>query len=70
MILQIEGGKMEKVGTIISTVLYVLALAIGVLGVIFYFLELEFFGTDTAILLLFVSVFFVAVAGLNSVDRD
>ena len=61
---------MEKVGTIISTVLYALALAIGVLGVIFYFLELKFFGTDTAILILFVAVFFVAVAGLNSVDRD
>ena len=61
---------MEKVGTILSTVLYALVLAIGVLGVIFYFLELEFFGTDAAILLLFVAVFFVAVAGLYSVDRD
>jgi hypothetical protein len=61
---------MEKVGTIISTVLYALALAIGILGVILYYLELEIFGTDTAILILFVAVFFVAVAGLNSVDRD
>ena len=61
---------MEKVGTIISTVLYALALAIGILGVILYYLELEFFGTDTAILILFVAVFFVAVAGLNLVDRD
>jgi len=61
---------MEKVGTIISTVLYALALAIGILGVILYYLELEFFGTDTAILLLFVAVFFIAVAGLNNVDRD
>jgi len=61
---------MEKVGTIISTVLYALALAIGILGVILYYLELEFFGTDTAILLLFVAVFFIAVSGLNNVDRD
>jgi len=61
---------MENVGTIISTVLYALALAIGVIGAIMYYLELEFFGTDTAILIIFVAVFFVAVAGLNSVDRD
>ena len=61
---------MEKIGTIISTVLYALALAIGILGVSLYYLELEFFGTDTAILILFIAVFFVAVAGLNSVDRD
>ena len=61
---------MEKVGTIISTVLYALALAIGVIGAMMYYLELEFFGTDTAILIIFVAVFFVAVAGLNSVDRD
>ena len=61
---------MEKVGTIISIVLYALALAIGILGVILYYLEMEFFGTDTAILLLFIAVFFVAVAGLNCVDRD
>ena len=61
---------MENVGTIISTVLYGLALAIGVIGAIMYYLELEFFGTDTAILIIFVAVFFVALAGLNSVDRD
>ena len=61
---------MEKIGTIISTVLYALALAIGIIGVLLYYLELEFFGTDAAILILFVAVFFVAVAGLNSVDRD
>jgi hypothetical protein len=60
----------EKIGTIISTVLYALALAIGIIGVLLYYLDLEFFGTDAAILLLFVGVFFVAVAGLNSVDRD
>jgi hypothetical protein len=29
---------MEKVGTIISTVFYALALAIGILGAIFYYL--------------------------------
>jgi len=34
---------MEKVGTIISTVLYALAVAIGILGAIFYYLEMEFF---------------------------
>ena len=61
---------MEKVGTIISTVLYALALAIGVLGAIMYYMELEFFGTSTAILMLFIAVFFVALAGLNQVDRD
>ena len=61
---------MESISTIINTILYALALAIGILGVILYYLELEFFGTDTAILILFVAVFFVAVAGLNSVDRD
>ena len=61
---------MEKVGTIISTVLYALALAIGVLGAIFCYLEMEFFGTNTALLMLFIAVFFVSVAGLNSVDRD
>ena len=61
---------MEKIGTIISTVLYALAMAIGVIGAIMYYMELEFFGTDTAILLIFVAVFFVALAGLNSVDRD
>ena len=61
---------MEKVGTIISTVLYALALAIGVLGAIFYYIEMEFFGTETALLMLFIAVFFIALAGLNSVDRD
>jgi hypothetical protein len=61
---------MENVSTIINTILYALALAIGILGVILYYLELEFFGTDIAILIIFVAVFFVAVAGLNSVDRD
>jgi len=61
---------MEKVGTIISTILYALALAIGILGAIFYYLEMEFFETNTALLMLFIAVFFVAVAGLNSVDRD
>ena len=66
----IEGGKMEKIGTIISIVLYALALAIGILGGIFYYMELEFFGTDTALLMLFIAVFFVSLAGLNMVDRD
>ena len=61
---------MEKVGKIISTVLYALALAIGILGAIFYYLEMEFFETNTALLMLFIAVFFVAVAGLNSVDKD
>jgi hypothetical protein len=61
---------MEKVGTIISIVLYALAVAIGILGTIFYYLEMEFFGTETALLMLFIAVFFVALAGLNSVDRD
>lgn len=61
---------MEKVGTIISTVLYALALAIGIIGAIMYYLELEFFGTNTATLMLFIAVFFVAIAGLNSIDRD
>jgi len=65
-----KGGKMEKVGTIISTVLYALALAIGILGAIFYYLEMEFFATETAFLMLFIAVIFIAVAGLNSVDRD
>jgi len=64
------GGKIEKVGTIISTVLYALALAIGILGAIFYYIEMEFFGTNTALLMLFIAVFFVALAGLNLVDRD
>ena len=61
---------MGKVGTIISTVLYALALAIGILGAIFYYLEMEFFGTETALLMLFIAVFFVALAGMNQVDRD
>ena len=61
---------MESVSSIINTVLYALALAIGLLGAIMYFIELEFFNTDTAILMLFIAVFFVAIAGLNSVDRD
>ena len=64
------GGKMEKIGIIVSTVLYALALAIGVLGAIFYYLEMEFFATETALLMLFIAVFFVALAGLNQVDRD
>jgi hypothetical protein len=61
---------MEKVGTIISTIFYALASAIGILGAIFYYLEMEFFRTETAMLLLFIAVFFVALAGLNQVDRD
>jgi len=61
---------MEKVGTIISTVLYALALAIGILGAILFYLEMEFFGTETALLMLFIAVFFIALAGLNLVDRD
>ena len=61
---------MEKVGTIISTVFYALALAIGILGAIFYYLGMEFFGTETALLMLFIAVVFVALAGLNQVDRD
>jgi hypothetical protein len=33
-------------------------------------MELEFFGIKTAIVLLFVAVLFMAIAGLNSIDRD
>ena len=66
----IEGGRMEKIGTIVSIVLYALALAIGILGGIFFYMEMEFFGTNTALLMLFIAVFFVALAGLNQVDRD
>jgi len=62
--------KMEKVGTIISTGFYALALAIGILGAIFYYLEMEFFGTETLLLLLFIAVFFISLAGLNQVYRD
>jgi hypothetical protein len=61
---------MESVTSIINIVLYALALAIGVLGIVFLYMELEFFGTNTAILILFVAVLFMAIAGLNSVDRD
>jgi hypothetical protein len=61
---------MESISAIINTVLYALALAIGVIGAIMYYMELEFFGTNTAILMLFIAVFFVAIAGLNSVDRE
>ena len=61
---------MESISAIINTVLYALALAIGVIGAIMYYMELEFFGTNTAILMLFIAVFFVAIAGLNSIDRD
>ena len=61
---------MEKIGTIITIILYALALAIGILGAIFFYLEMEFFGTNTALLLLFIAVFFLAIAGLNSADRD
>jgi hypothetical protein len=66
----IEGERMEKIGTIVSIVLYALALAIGILGAIFFYMEMEFFGTNTALLMLFIAVFFVALAGLNQVDRD
>ena len=62
--------KDRKVGTIISIVLYAIALAIGILGAIFYYLEMEFFVTDAAILMLFIVVFFVSLSFLNSVDID
>jgi hypothetical protein len=61
---------MESVSSIINTVLFALAVAIGIFGIIMYFIELELFNTDTAILTLFIAVFFVAIAGLNSVDKD
>jgi hypothetical protein len=61
---------MESVSSIINTVLYALAVAIGIIGIVMYFIELEFFNTDTAVLTLFIAVFFVAIAGLNSVDKD
>ena len=61
---------MEKIGTIVSTVLYALAVAIGIMGTIFYYLEMEFFTTEIALLMLFIAVIFVAIAGLNFVDRD
>jgi hypothetical protein len=59
-----------KVESIIATVLIALALAIGIIGAIMFYMELEFFETNTAILLLFIGMAFLAIAGLNSVDRD
>ena len=58
-----------EIEAIISTVLYALALAIGVIGAILLYLEIEGFGTNTAILILFIGMIFIAIAGLNLVDR-
>jgi len=59
-----------KVESIITTVLTALALAIGIIGAISLYMELEFMGTNTAILILFIAVTFLAIAGLSAVDRD
>jgi hypothetical protein len=66
----IEGDEVEKFGTIVSIVLYALALAIGVLGALFFYMEMEFFETETALIMLFIAIFFISLAGLNSVDRN
>jgi hypothetical protein len=47
-----------------------IALAIGVIGAISYYMELDFMGKNTAILILFIAVIFLAISGLSSVDRD
>lgn len=59
---------MEKVSTIINTVLYALALAIGVIGAILIYMDI--FEKESFILLLCIGVAFLAIAGLNSVDKD
>ena len=59
-----------KVESIIATVLMALALAIGVIGAISFYIELEFMTTNTSILILFIAVVFIAIAGLSAVDRD
>lgn len=58
-----------EVEVIISTILWALALAIGVTGAILLYLEIEVFGTNTPILILFIGMIFIAIAGLNLVDR-
>lgn len=58
------------VEAIISTVFYALALAIGIIGAILLYLEIEGFGTNTALLILFIGIVFLAIAGLTLVDRD
>ena len=59
---------MEKISSIICTVLYALALAIGVIGAILIYMEI--FEKESFILLLCISVAFLAIAGLNSVDKN
>ena len=59
-----------KVESIITTVLMAIALAIGIIGAISNYMELEFMGTNTAILILFIAVAFLAIAGLSAIDRD
>ena len=59
-----------KVESIITTVLMAIALAIGVIGAISYYMELDFMGTNTAIIILFIAVAFLAIAGLSAIDRD
>lgn len=59
-----------KVESIITTVLIALALAIGILGAMLYYLEMEFMDSNTAILLLFIAVVFLAISGLSAIDRD
>ena len=59
---------MEKVSTIINIVLYALALAIGIIGAILIYLEI--FEKESFIMILCVGVAFLAIAGLNSVDKD
>jgi hypothetical protein len=59
---------MEKVSTIINIVLYALALAIGIIGAILIYLEI--FEKESFIIILCMGVAFLAIAGLNSVNKD
>jgi hypothetical protein len=65
-----KAGNIDSISQIMNNVLYALALALDVLGIIFFYMELKFFGKNTAIALLFIAVLFIATAGLNSIDRD
>ena len=59
-----------KTEAIITTILMAIALAIGTIGAIAHYMELDFMGTNTAILLLFIAVIFLAISGLSAIDRD
>ena len=58
-----------KVESMITTILYALALAIGVIGAMLLNFEMGELTTTAALTILFVGMAFLAIAGLSSVDK-